>query len=93
MCRAAATADSTSGQVRNNLALALAGAGDIEGAVAALETSPTTAAAAYNQSLLLLATQQPERARAALARSRISDPAFAPALRLLKRLAAVQAGY
>ena len=93
MCRAAATADATSGQVRNNLALALAGAGDIEGAVAALETSPTTAAAAYNQSLLLLATQQPERARAALARSRISDPGFAPALRLLKRLAAVQAGY
>ena len=93
MCRAAVTADATSGQVRNNLALALAGAGDIEGAIAALDSSPTSAAAAYNQSLLLLASHQPERARAALARSRISDPSFAPALRLLKRLAAGQAGH
>ena len=93
MCRAALATDASSDQVRNNLALALASAGDLEGALAALASGPEAAVAAYNEGVLLVATRHPERARAALTRSRISDPGFAPALRLLTRLSAGKAGH
>lgn len=92
LCRAALATDSQSEQVRNNLALALARTGDFEGAANAFDSGPPTAAAAYNQSVFLLAAQQPDRARAALARARTTDPSFLPALRLLRKLA-LQAGY
>jgi Flp pilus assembly protein TadD len=88
LCRAAVAADSQSEQVRNNLAMALARTGDFEGAADAFDSAPHSAAGAYNQGVFLLAAQQPERARAALARSRTVDPSFVPALRLLRKLAA-----
>jgi Tfp pilus assembly protein PilF len=91
-CRAATSADATSEQVRNNFALALARSGDLDGAVEVLAASPQAAAAAYNQGLLLIASQQPDRAREALMRARTSDPAFAPALKLLRQLATHRAG-
>ena len=87
LCRAAVATDSQSEQVRNNLALALARTGDFEGAADAFESGPRTATGAYNQSVFLLAAQQPDRARAALTRSRTADPSFVPALRLLRKLA------
>ena len=93
LCRAAVATDSQSEQVRNNLALALARTGDLEGAADAFESGPHTAAGAYNQSVFLLAAQQPDRARAALARSRTADPSFGPALRLLRKLSAPRADY
>ena len=91
-CRAAAAADTTSEHVRNNFALALATAGDLDGALDVLDASPQIAVAAYNQGVLLLAARQTDRARAALMRARTSDPTFAPALRLLTQLAVRRAG-
>ena len=85
--------DSQSEQVRNNLALALARTGDFEGAADTFESGPRTAAGSYNQGVFLLAAQQPDRARAALARSRTADPHFVPALRLLRKLSAPRADY
>lgn len=93
LCRAAVASDSQSEQVRNNLALALARTGDFEGAADTFESGPRTAAGSYNQGVFLLAAQQPDRARAALARSRTADPHFVPALRLLRKLSAPRADY
>lgn len=92
LCReAAALEPSTAPEVRNNLALALASSGDLDGAFAAFATGSSPAVAAYNQGIVLLAARHFGRAREAFARARIADPAFVPALTRLKQLAALEA--
>ncbi len=90
LCREAATLDPSAPEVRNNLALALATSGDLDGAFGALATGASSAVAAYNQGIVLLAARHVGRARDAFARARIADPAFAPALTRLKQLAAFE---
>lgn len=91
LCRDAAAIDPASHTVRNNLALALAAAGDLDAAFSALETGASPAVAAYNQGIVLLAARHIDRAREAFARARIADPTFLPALSRLKQLAALGA--
>ena len=86
LCREAAALDPASRTVRNNFAVALATAGDLDGAFAAFESDSSPAIAAYNQGIVLLATRQFDRARDAFARARTADPAFLPALVRLKDL-------
>lgn len=88
LCREAAALDASAPEVRNNLALALATSGDLDGAFSAFATGSSPAVAAYNQGIVLLAARHAGRARDAFARARIADPAFVPALTRLKQLAA-----
>lgn len=92
-CRSAADADPASEQVRTNLALALTLHGDVDQAIAVLQASPDKARAAYNQAVLLLAVRNTSGAQDALMRARIADPTFAPALRLLGRIAFRRTGH
>jgi len=89
-CREAAGMDPRSHTVRNNLAVALALSGDIEGAVTAFESGASPAIAAYNQGMVLVAAGQLDRARAAFGLARVADPAFAAALIRLKQLSAMR---
>ena len=88
LCREAAAMDPRSHTARNNLALALALAGDVDGAVSAFESGSgsSPAIAAYNQGMVLAAAGQLDRALAAFAQAREADPAFAPAFKRLKQL-------
>jgi len=88
LCRDAAAMDPRSHTARNNLALALAVSGDIEGAVNTFETGTSAAIAAYNQGMVLAAAGQLDRARTAFGQAREADPAFAPAFKRLKQLSA-----
>jgi len=90
LCREAAAMDPRSHTARNNLALALAVSGDVEGAVNAFESGSgsSPAIAAYNQGMVLAAAGQLDRAFAAFAQAREADPAFAPAYKRLKQLSA-----
>ena len=88
LCREAATMDPRSHTARNNLALALAVSGDVEGAVTAFESGTSPAIAAYNQGMVLAAAGQLDRAVAAFGQAREADPTFAPALKRLKQLSA-----
>ena len=90
LCREAAALDTSVPEVRNNLALALATSGDLDGAAAAFATGTSPAVAAYNEGIVLLAARDLGRAREAFARSRNADPAFEPALTRLKQLAALE---
>ena len=90
LCREAAAVDPGSPTVRNNLAVALATSGDVEGAFSVFEAGSSPAIAAYNQGIVLLATHQPALARDAFSRARTADPAFLPALTRLKALVAVR---
>ena len=89
-CREAVALDESAPAVRNNLALALATSGDLDGAFAAFATGPSPAVAAYNQGIVLLAARHVDRAREAFARARIADPTFVPALTRLRQLAALE---
>ena len=55
---------------RNNLAVALAVSGDVEGAVNAFESGTSPAIAAYNQGMVLAADGQLDRARTAFGLAR-----------------------
>ena len=90
LCREAAAMDPRSHTVRNNLAVALAVSGDLEGAVIAFESGTSPAIAAYNQGMVLVAAGQLDRARTAFGLAREADPAFAPALMRLKQLSAMR---
>ncbi|MEQ1726822.1 MAG: tetratricopeptide repeat protein [Vicinamibacterales bacterium] len=90
LCREAAALNGSAPEVRNNLALALATSGDLDGAFAAFATGSSPAVAAYNQGIVLLSARLVGRAREAFARARIADPAFVPALTRLKQLAALE---
>jgi len=92
LCREAADMDPGSHTVRNNLAVALAVSGDVEGAVTAFESGTSPAIAAYNQGMVLAAAGQLDRARTAFSLARTADPAFLPALIRLKQLAAGRVG-
>jgi Tfp pilus assembly protein PilF len=92
LCQRAAALDGVTSTVRNNLAMAQATTGDLDGAFTTFEDGSSVAVAAYNQGLLLLAARQPDLARAAFMRARNADPTFAPALSRLKRMAAGMAG-
>ena len=80
--------DPRSHTARNNLALALAVSGDVEGAVSAFDSGSSPAIAAYNQGMVLAAAGQLDRALAAFGQARAADPAFAPAFKRLKQLSA-----
>ena len=90
LCREAAALDTAAPEVRNNLALALATSGDLDGAFSAFATGSSPAVAAYNQGIVLLAARHVGRAREAFARARTADPAFVPALTRLRQLAALE---
>ena len=59
LCREAVALDlNGSPEVRNNLALALALSGDIDGSRTTFETGTSPAVAAYNHGIVLLAARQ-----------------------------------
>lgn len=88
LCGEAVRAAPDSQVVRNNLALALASIGDLDGAWQQFRAGAEPAVAAYNEGMILLANRQISRAVDAFTRARLADPTFLPALARLKELAA-----
>jgi tetratricopeptide (TPR) repeat protein len=93
LCRVALDRDPTSVRSRNNLVVALAKGGDLDGATAVIHEDASSAVAAYNHGVLLLAMGKRDDARDAFARARVADPSYLPALNRLRVMNTAYRGF